>query len=308
METTLVTGASGFVGTHLMREFERRGLPARGVSRQALPGMIHVSSYGPDCDWREHLKGVRTVVHLAARVHVMHETADDPLSQFRLANVAATTNLARQAAAAGVKRFVFLSSIKVNGERTDPGKPFTVDDAPHPQDPYAVSKAEAEAALREIGRETGLETVIIRPPLVYGQGVGGNFRSLMKWAESGAPSIFSKVRNRRSLVYVGNLCDLVMTILDHPNAANRTFLVSDGDALSTHELLSALTSAFGRKPRSIPVSPAALRLLGSLAGRGPVVERLLDSLEVDTSATRGTLSWEPPFTGSTGLAATAAPR
>ena len=162
--------------------------------------------------------------------------------------------------------------------------------------------------MREIGRETGLEIVIIRPPLVYGQGVGGNFRSLMHWAARGVPSIFSKVNNRRSLVYVGNLCDLVISILDHPHAANRTFLVSDEDALSTHELLSKLTSAFGRKPRSIPVSPAALRLLGSLAGRRPVVERLLDSLEVDMSATRETLSWEPPFTCSTGLAATAAPR
>ncbi|MFN7024430.1 MAG: NAD-dependent epimerase/dehydratase family protein, partial [Pseudorhizobium sp.] len=244
----------------------------------------------------------------AARVHVMHETADDPLSQFRESNVDATANLARQAAAAGVKRFVFLSSIKVNGERTAPGKTFTADDPPNPQDPYAVSKAEAEAALKEIGRETGLETVVIRPPLVYGPGVGGNFHSLMKWAASGAPSIFSKVRNRRSLVYVENLCDLLITTLTHPNAANRTFLISDGDALSTHELLSALTSAFGKTPRSIPVSPAALRVMGSLAGRGAVVERLLDSLQVDMGATREILSWQPPFTCSTGLAATVPPR
>ena len=307
MDTTLVTGASGFIGSHLMRELQRRGLPARGVSRQALPGLTRIPSYGPDCDWREHLNGIRTVVHLAARVHVMHETANDPLAQFRHANVAATANLARQAAAAGVKRFVFLSSIKVNGERTEPGKPFTADDPPHPQDPYGVSKAEAEAALREIGRETGLEIVIIRPPLVYGQGVGGNFRSLMRWAARGVPSIFRKVKNRRSLVYVGNLCDLVITTLTHPNAANRTFLVSDGEALSTHELLATLTSAFGRKPRSIPVSPAALRLLGSLAGRRPVVERLLDSLEVEISTTRETLSWKPPFTCSAGLRATAEP-
>ncbi|MFN7103080.1 MAG: NAD-dependent epimerase/dehydratase family protein [Pseudorhizobium sp.] len=307
MHTTLVTGASGFIGAHLLRDLNRRDLPARGVSRQALPGLIRVPSYGPESDWREHLKGVTTVVHLAARVHVMRETAEDPLAQFRQANVDATVNLARQAAEAGVKRFVFVSSIKVNGERTAPGKPFTADDPPNPQDPYAVSKAEAEAALEDIGRETRLEIVIIRPPLVYGPGVGGNFRSLMRWAASGAPSIFSKVKNRRSLVYVGNLCDLVITTLEHPDAAGRTFLVSDGEAISSHELLSTLTSAFGQKPRSVPVSPAALRLLGSLAGRGPAVERILDSLEVDISATRETLSWEPPFTCSTGLAATVAP-
>ncbi|MBU2391457.1 MAG: hypothetical protein KKC57_26225, partial [Alphaproteobacteria bacterium] len=152
------------------------------------------------------------------------------------------------------------------------------------------------------------EIVIIRPPLVYGQGVGGNFRSLMRWAARGVPSIFRKVKNRRSLVYVGNLCDLLVTTLTHPNAANRTFLVSDGEALSTHELLTTLTSAFGRKPRSIPVSPAALRLLGSLAGRRTAVQRLLDSLEVDMNATRETLSWKQPFTCSAGLAATVAPR
>lgn len=295
MGITLITGASGFVGSHLMAEMARRGLPARNISRQTLPGLVTVPSYGPEMDWREYLIGVDTVVHLAARVHVMRETTTDPLAVFREANVTATTNLARQAAKAGVRRFVFVSSIKAIGERTEPGKPFTAIDPLDPKDPYGISKAEAEAALIALGRQTGLEIAIVRPPLVYGAGVGGNFRSLMKWAALGIPSIFSAVRNKRSFIHVGNLCDLLITMLDHPNAANQVFLASDGHDLSTHKLLSQLTLAAGHRPRSIPVPPAFLRGIGVLTRHQEAVARLTENLQVDAAPTCHLLGWRPPF-------------
>lgn len=277
-----------------MAEMARRGLPARGITRGAMPGLVTVSSYGPDMDWRECLQGIDTVVHLAARVHVMRETAENPLALFREANVNATLNLAKQAADTGVRRFVFISSIKVNGERTEPGKPFTAGDPPDPQDPYGISKAEAEAALMALGRRTGLEITIVRPPLVYGPGVRGNFRSLMKWAASGGPSIFPLVKNKRSFIYVANLCDLLITVLDHPDATNRLFLASDGQDLSTHELLTQLTHAAGRRPRNIPIPLPLLRGLGLLTGRQDLIARLTDSLQVDVTPTCHSLGWYPP--------------
>jgi UDP-glucose 4-epimerase len=293
MGLTLVTGASGFVGSHLMDEMTRRGLPVRGVTRGTVPGLRTIPSYAPDMDWSDCLQGVDTVIHLAARVHVMRETASDPLSLFREANVSATINLARQAAAAGIRRFVFVSSIKVNGERTEPGKPFTADDPPNPQDAYGISKAEAEAALMALGRETGMEVTIIRPPLVYGPGVKGNFRSLMKWAESGMPSIFASVKNKRSFVHVANLCDLLITVLDHPKAANRVFLVSDGGDLSTHELFEQLARVAGRRGWNIPVPLPVLRTLGCISRRQNAVARLTESLQLDTCSTTQCLAWHP---------------
>ncbi len=293
MGMTLVTGASGFVGSHLVAEMARRGLSVRGVTRGTTPGLLTVPSYGHEMDWRSYLEGVDTVIHLAARVHVMRETASDPLFLFREANVAATVNLARQAAAAGVRRFVFCSSIKVNGESTEPGRPFTAGDPPNPQDPYGISKAEAETALLALGRETGMEITIVRPPLVYGPGVRGNFRSLMKWAASGMPSIFSSVNNKRSFVHVANLCDLLITVLDHPNAAQQIFLVSDGQDLSTHELFQRLAVEAGRQPRSFPVAPTVLSLIGRLTRRRAAIERLTQSLEVDMNKTSQRLSWHP---------------
>lgn len=302
MKTTLVTGASGFVGSHLMKEMARRGLPVRGVTRGTVPGLVSVPSYGPEMDWNECLEDVDTVIHLAARVHVMRETASDPLTLFREANVASTINLARQAAAAGARRFVFVSSIKVNGERTEPGKPFTADDTPNPQDPYGISKAEAEAALIAVGRETGMEIVIVRPPLVYGPGVRGNFRSLMKWAASGMPSIFGAVKNKRSFVHVANFCDFLITVLNHPKAANQIFLVSDGQDLSTHELLVKLTEAAGRKPRNIPVAPGILNAIGKLTRRDAAVARLTENLQVDIEISMERLGWRPlPLNAETTL-------
>lgn len=295
MGMTLITGASGFVGSHLMAEMARRGLPARGVTRRPHAGLVTVPSYGPDMDWGEALAGIDTIVHLAARVHVMRETETAPLARFRIGNVAATANLARQAAAAGVRRFVFVSSIKVNGERTLAGRPFTADDPPAPEDPYGISKAEAEAELLSLGRQTGLEITIVRPPLVYGPGVRGNFRSLMKWAASGIPSIFPAVDNKRSFVHVANLCDLLITVLDHPRAANAVFLASDGQDLSTHELLTCLTLAAGRRARSIALPLAVLRGFGTLTGRDKAIARLTESLQVDIGPTCRRLDWHPPL-------------
>lgn len=295
MGMTLVTGASGFVGSHLMEEMTRRGLPVRGVTRAAAPGLVTIPSYGNEVDWSKCLEGVDAVVHLAARVHVMRETASDPLSQFREANVTAAVNLARQAAAAGIRRFVFVSSIKVNGERTMPGKPFTTNDPPNPQDPYGISKAEAEAALMALGRETGMEITIVRPPLVYGPGVRGNLQSLMKWAASGLPSIFAAVKNERSFVHVDNLCDLLLRVLDHPEAANQVFLVSDGHDLSTNDLLQLLTNAAGRSPRSIAVPTAVLLGIGVVLRKQTTVARLTENLQVDVRHTCDALSWKPPL-------------
>ncbi len=290
---TLVTGASGFVGSHLLQEMQVRHLPVRGVTRGTVPGLVTVLSYGPEMDWSKCLQGVDSVIHLAARVHVTRETASNPLSLFRQANVAATVNLARQAAEAGVRRFVFVSTIKVNGERTEPGKPFTADDRPNPQDAYGISKAEAEAALKTLCLEKGMEFTIVRPPLVYGPGVKGNFRSFMKWAESGLPSIFEAVKNKRSFVHVANLCDLLIKVLDHPNASNRIFLVSDGRDLSTHELFERLALQAGRTPRSVAVAPAILHIIGRLTHRSAAVERLTQSLQIDACPTSEQLGWHP---------------
>lgn len=295
MSMTLVTGASGFVGSHLIKEMTQRGLAFRGVTRGTLPGLMTIPSYGPEMDWSYCLDGIETVIHLAARVHVMRETASDPLTIFREANVTATVNLARQAAAAGVRRFVFVSSIKVNGERTDPGKPFTAADPRSPQDPYGISKAEAEVAILALGRETGMEVTIVRPPLVYGPGVRGNFKSLMKWAASGLPSIFAAVKNERSFVHVDNLCDLLLTVLDHPNAINQVFLVSDRHDLSTNDLLLLLLNRAGRSPRSLAVPTAVLLGIATVLRKQTTGARLLENLQVDVEHTCDTLGWRPPL-------------
>ena len=298
---TLITGASGFVGSHLMREMRQRGLPARGVSRQDRPGLVAIPSYSATTNWHAYLSEVDVIVHLAARVHVMRETAADPLSAFREANVEATLSLARQAAKAGVKRFVFVSTIKVNGEQTEATKPFTSEDPINPQDPYAISKAEAETILLALGQDTGMEIVILRPALIYGPGVGGNFRRLMNWAASGYPSIFAGVKNIRSLLYVGNLCDLIITTLTHPDAANRVFLACDDQAFSTHQLLLNLAAASGQDIRSIRIPPPVLRTLGRLAFQEDAMGRLLNNLEIDATATGKHLSWRCPFDSFTGL-------
>lgn len=293
MGITLVTGASGFVGAHLMDEMRRRNLPARGVTRGTVSGLTHIPSYGPEMDWANCLEGVDTVTHLAARVHVMRETASDPISLFRDANVASTINLARQAAQASVRRFVFVSSIKVNGERTEPGRPFTADDPPNPQDPYGISKAEAEAALTALGRETGMEITIIRPALVYGPGVGGNFRTLMKWVSRGGPSFFRSVKNKRSLLSVHVLTRVIIAALARSSASNRCFLASDPRPVSTHEILTAIAEGYGTTLRDIYVPEHLIKLAGIIA-RPKLAQRILENLEVDAKETYQALNLDIP--------------
>jgi len=289
----LVTGATGFVGRALCAELAARGLPARPVSRRPAPGCSAIGDIGPDTDWTQALQGVTHVVHLAARVHVMDDRAADPLAEFRRANVAATLRLARQAAAAGVRRLVFVSSVKVNGEETQPGQPFTADDVPRPQDPYGVSKLEAEQGLLELARETGMEVAIVRPPLVYGPGVGANFRSMLRWVQRGVPLPLGGVHNRRTLVALDNLADLVILCLDHPAAANQVFLAGDGEDLSTPELLRRVAKALGTRVRLLPVPPLLLRSAAALVGKGGVARRLCGSLQLDTAKTRQLLGWTP---------------
>ncbi len=302
----LVTGATGFVGQALCAELSRREIGYRPVSRVPRPDFIAIWAMDRNTDWSDALAGVDTVMHLAARVHVMNESAADPLAAFRAVNVDATANLARQAAAAGVKRFVFLSSIKVNGEETAAGKPFRASDVPHPQDAYGRSKLEAEEALLAISAETGMEVLIIRPPLVYGPGVKANFASLMKWAARPFPWPFGAVRNRRSLVYVGNLVDFMLLCASHPAVGNRVFLVSDDEDLSIGQLIAKLSSATGRKAWMLPVPPALLEGIAALMGRRAAAQRLLGSLQVDIGETRAVTGWSPPYSVEEGLTATVA--
>ncbi|NTG09309.1 NAD-dependent epimerase/dehydratase family protein [Rhizobium rhizogenes] len=297
----LVTGATGFVGQTLCAELARRQMDYRPVSRAPKPGFVAMGTFDGATDWARALAGVETVVHLAARVHVMNDTSSDPLAAFRAANVDATVNLARQAARAGVKRFIFLSSIKVNGEATVLGRPFRASDMPHPEDPYGQSKREAEEALLAIGAETGMEIVVIRPPLVYGPGVKANFASLMKLAGRPFPWPFGLVTNRRSLVFVGNLVDFILLSAHHPAAGNRVFLISDGADLSIGELIGKLSTAMGRKALLLPIPPRLLEGLAALLGRRAAAQRLLGSLQVDIGETMAITGWSPPYSVDEGL-------
>lgn len=303
----LVTGASGFVGEALVRKLAAAGRPVTGVSRHGAavnrPGLHCVKRYE---DGAPLMAGHACLVHLAARVHVMNDAAQDPLAAFRAANVTLTLNLARQAAAAGVKRFVFISSIKVNGEATLPGQPFTEYDAFAPQDPYGVSKMEAEQGLRQIAAETGLEVVIIRPPLIYGPGVRANFAALMQAVARGVPLPLGAINNRRSLVALDNLLDFIVTCLSHPAAANQTFLVSDGEDLSTPELVRRMARAVGKPARLLPVPLWLLNAGARLLGKQDRLQRLCGSLQLDISKARDLLGWQPPITVNEGLRRTAA--
>lgn len=303
----LITGANGFVGRSACARALANGMRVLGATRQAVPlppgvEAVVVPGLGSPVGWVVGLTDCDAVVHAAARVHVMNDSMADPLIEFRRVNVDGTINLARQAAAAGVRRFVFVSSVKVNGEGTVAGHPFTAADAPAPQDPYGISKMEAEQGLRQIAADTGMEVVIVRPPLVYGPGVKANFASLMRALQRGLPLPLGAVtRNRRSLVALDNLVDLLLACVDHPAAAHQTFLVSDGEDLSTAELLRRMGLAMGMPARLLPVPPALLKLGAMAIGKADMVQRLLGNLQVDITHTRQTLDWTPPIGVDEGL-------
>ena len=302
----LVTGANGFVGKPLCAKFFRNGHTVRALIRSVNTEVDYfvepiVGSIDTDAVWISALNDVDVVIHLAARVHVMQDTAADPLAEFRKVNVAGTLNLALQAAAAGVKRFVFVSSVKVNGEYTLPGQAFTESDFPAPQDAYGMSKHEAELGLRQIAVETGMEVVIVRPPLVYGPGVKANFAALIRAVQHGWPLPLDAVHNQRSLVALDNLVDFIVTCAYHPQAANQTFLVSDGHDLSTAELVRGLAYATGAPVRLFPVPVRVLQAAAALIGKGDVVQRLCGNLQVNISKARNILEWVPPISVEDGL-------
>ena len=307
----LVTGASGFVGRALCEELVNRGYRVRAVLRDTTDEIFHgcemvrIPVISGDSNWTHALNGVVTVIHLAARVHVMQEKAINPLDEFRKVNVVGTEHLARSAAANGVKRLICVSSIKVNGEITYEDQKFSEKNEPSPQDPYGISKFEAEQALRIIAKETGLEVVIVRPPLIYGTGVKGNFAQMLKVLAKGIPLPLASVRNRRSLVYVENLVDALIACATHPAAVGQTYLVSDGEDISTPDLLYRLGEAMGRPARLFPCWPTLLKMAGRLTGKSSQIERLLGSLQVDSGKIRRELNWNPPYTLQQGLQATA---
>lgn len=308
----LITGVSGFVGGALAcRLLEEGRYRVRGAARRVLsnvPAGLELRQspeLEPEADWSELLQDVEVVVHAAARVHMMSDQAADPLSEFRRANTEGTLRIARQAVEAGVRRFVFISSIKVNGEESPADRPYSADDVVAPVDPYGVSKHEAEQALLALAWETGLEVVIIRPVLVYGPGVKANFQSMMRWLDRRLPLPLGAIHNSRSLVSLDNLVDLIVTCLQHSAAAGQVFLVSDGSPLSTTQLLRRMGLALGKPARLLPVPAVWLQLAARLLGRPAIAQRLCGSLCVDIEKTRRLLGWEPPVTVDEAMSRTA---
>lgn len=303
----LVTGANGFVGRFLCTALLDRGHEVRAAVRDNDAIVASISELEPvgdineDTDWREALVGVDIVIHLAARVHIMSDTVTDSLEEFRRVNVRGTLNLASQAVVKGVRRFIFVSSIKVNGETSVLGRPFTAEDRPAPLDSYSVSKMEAEYGLREIEHQTDMEVVIVRPPLIYGPGVKANFATMMRWIRLGVPLPFGAIHNKRSLVSLDNLVDLLMRCVTHPGAAGQTFLVSDGEDVSTTELLFRMGQALDRSVCLIPVPVYWLKLMAALVGRKDIAQRLCESLQVDITKTKRMLDWEPSVSLDDGM-------
>ena len=300
----LLTGATGFIGKGVVERLKlKSGVSllaavrikgASGSSRE-----VKVSGIDGYTDWFEALADRDVVIHAAARAHIMNDELPDPLGEYRKVNVEGTLNLARQAAEAGIRRFIFISSIGVNGNLSN--RPFSEQDKVHPNEPYALSKWEAEQGLMEVHKETGIDVVIIRPPLVYGPNAPGNFGSLVRWCDKGLPLPLGAIHNKRSLVALDNLVDLIITCIDHPAAANQTFLVADGEDVSTTELLQGVAKAMGKPSRLVPVPAGLLKAGATVLGKRAMAQRLLGSLQVDISKARNLLGWQPPLTVEDGL-------
>jgi nucleoside-diphosphate-sugar epimerase len=312
MESILVTGATGFVGKALCDRLLREGRHVRGTFLRAKGADSLVAGVEPSgidpitsvTDWGGALQGVDTVIHLAARVHVINETASDPLGAFRSVNTEGTKNLARQAAEAGIRRFVFLSTIGVNGDDSG-SQPYTEWSNPQAHNPYSVSKLEAEQLLQSMASKSGMEIVILRAPLVYGPANPGNFLSLLRIVRKGYPLPLLLAVNKRSFLFIGNLVDALVVCAAHPAAAGKTFLVSDGEDIAVHELIRRLAAALDVSARLFPVPVPILKRIGSLLGRRNAVNGITNPLTVDISRIRRELGWTPPFTMEDGLRATA---
>ena len=295
-KTILITGANGFVGKALCKTLSNQGyIVHEAVRKIDKTSSAHqaVGEINASTNWTDALIGVDAVVHLAARVHVMNETAKDALTAYRAVNVEGTLHLAQTAVKAGVKRFIFMSSVKVNGEGTPLGHPYTPEDLPAPSDPYGISKYEAEIALQQLTKDTSLEVVIIRPPLIYGPGVKANFRNMMEILSKCLPLPLGAIHNKRSLVAIDNLIDLIICCINHPAAANETFLVSDGFDISTPDLLRRVAKALGKKALLIPIPSVVLQWTAKLLGKAAFAQRLCESLQVDISKTQQLLNWTP---------------
>lgn len=307
IEKILITGATGFLGNSL-------GKALSLVGRYSLKAQVRKSI---EISWAEEVfqisnlssierlnsifEGIDVVIHCAARVHIMNDTSSNPLDEFQKVNVDGSISLAKLAAKSGVRRFIFISSIKVNGEDTEDGKVYKADDIPAPQDPYGVSKMEAEEGLKQIAAETGMELVIIRPVLVYGPGVKANFLNMMRWLHKGVPLPLGSIKNKRSLVALGNLIDLIKTCIDHPAAASETFIAADGEDLSTTDLLLRMSNALGTRARLLPVPQRLLIACATVLGKKPIAQRLCGSLQVDISKAQKILGWKPPLSVDDGL-------
>jgi UDP-glucose 4-epimerase len=306
----LITGATGFVGSHLLQMALAQNreviCPVRANNSTPHASAPQISSIDSNTNWQSHLTNVHTVIHCAARVHVMNDTAADPLVAFREVNLYGSVRLAEQAAAAGVSQFIYLSSIKVNGEMTEDGQAFTENDPPSASDPYGISKQEAEKALLDLGQRTGMAITIIRPPLVYGKGVAANFLSLLIWVKKQIPLPFGSIHNQRSFVFVKNLCDFILHCVQNPLAYNQVFLISDGKDLSTTELMREAAKALDVPSRLLPFPSSLMVLVARMLGRKNITDRLCQSLRVDSTKARQQMQWSPPYTIQQGLRESAA--